>query len=144
MLAIDKQERLKAIACGLSIGGAQRHIFLCAGQSNPRCAPRDETNKVWLHLKRRCKELGLTTAPPRWSRNTNLEAQPEQPGDGVVLRSKVDCLRVCEQGPVAVVYPEGVWYRGVTPEVLDLIVDQHLIGGEIVKEYAFAGGPLGK
>ena len=64
--------------------------------------------------------------------------------DGVVLRSKVDCLRICEQGPVAVVYPEGVWYRGVTPEVLDMIIDQHLIGGRIVEEYAFARGALGR
>jgi len=59
-----------------------------------------------------------------------------------VLRSKVDCLRVCEQGPVMVVYPEGVWYRGVTPEALDLIIEQHLIGGRVVEEYAFAMAPL--
>ena len=62
----------------------------------------------------------------------------------MVLRSKVDCLRICEQGPVAVVYPGGVWYRGVTPEVLDMIIDQHLIGGRIVEEYAFARGALGR
>ena len=142
-MAIDERERLEAVAHGLSIGGARWHIFLCAGQANPRCAPREETNRVWAHLKRRCKELGLTSAPPRWSRNPRLEAQPEPPGDGVVLRSKVDCLRICEQGPVAVVYPEGVWYRGVTPEVLDMIIDQHLIGGRIVEEYAFARGSLG-
>ena len=98
---------------------------------------------MWVHLKRRCKQLGLTSAPPRWSRNPRLEARPERPGDGTVLRSKVDCLRVCEQGPVAVVYPEGVWYRGLTPEVLDLIIDQHLIGGRVVEEFAFARSPLG-
>lgn len=60
-----------------------------------------------------------------------------------MLRNKVDCLRICEQGPIAVVYPEGVWYRDVTPEVLDLIIDQHLIGGRVVEEYAFARAPLG-
>ena len=97
---------------------------------------------MWRHLKRRCKGEGLATAPPLWSRNFRLEAQPEPPGDSSVLRSKVDCLRVCEQGPIAVVYPEGVWYRGVTAEVLDLIIDGHLIGGEIVEEYAFARAPL--
>ncbi len=141
---MDEQERLEAIANGLSIGGAKRHILLCAGQSKPRCATREESDQVWRQLKRRCKEDGLATAPPLWSRNSSGEAGPETPGDGTVLRTKVDCLRICEQGPIAVVYPEGVWYRGVTPEVLDQIVDQHLIGGRVVEEYAFATAPLGR
>ena len=119
-----------------------RHIFLCAGQSKPRCATREESDRVWRQLKRRCKEENLATAPPLWSRNTNVEPQPETPGEGTVLRNKVDCLRICEQGPIAVVYPEGVWYRSVTPQVLDQIVDQHLIGGRVVEEYAFARAPL--
>ena len=139
---MDDQQRLEAIAHGLSIGGVRRHIFLCAGQSKPRCATREESDQVWRHLKRRCKDEELATAPPRWSRNTSWPARPETPGDGLVLRNKVDCLRVCEQGPIAVVYPEGVWYRGVTPQVLDLIIDQHLIGGRVVEEYLFARGSL--
>ncbi|MCY4650704.1 MAG: hypothetical protein OXC98_10120 [bacterium] len=141
---IDAPQRLEAIANGLSIGGVQRHIFLCAGQSKPRCATREESDLVWRHLKRRCKDEGLATAPPLWSRNPRLEAQQESPGDGLLLRNKVDCLRVCEQGPIAVVYPEGVWYRGVTTEVLDMIIEQHLVGGRIVEEYAFATGSLEK
>ena len=140
--AINQQERLEAIANGLSIGGVRRHIFLCAGQSKPKCATREESDRVWRHLKRRCKDEGLATAPPLWSRNPRVEAQPESPGDGLVLRNKVDCLRICEDGPIAVVYPDGVWYRGVTTEVLDLIIDQHLVGGRIVKEHAFATGRL--
>ena len=142
--AINQDQRLEAIANGLSIGGVQRHIFLCAGQSKPKCATREESDRVWRHLKRRCKDEGLATAPPLWSRNRRVEAQPESPGDGLVLRNKVDCLRICEEGPIAVVYPEGVWYRGVTTEVLDLIIDQHLVGGRIVEEYAFATGPLNR
>lgn len=140
--AINQQERLQAIADGLSIGGVRRHIFLCAGQTNPKCATREESDRVWRHLKRRCKDEGLATAPPLWSRNPRVAAQPESPGDGLVLRNKVDCLRICEDGPIAVVYPEGVWYRGVSTEVLDLIIDQHLVGGRIVEEYAFATGRL--
>ncbi len=99
---------------------------------------------MWRHLKRRCKDEGLTTAPPLWSRNPSQPARPERPGDGLVLRNKVDCLRICEDGPIAVVYPEGVWYRGVTTEVLDLIIDQHLVGGRIVEEFTFATAPLGR
>lgn len=127
----------------MSIGGVRRHIFLCAGQSNARCATREESDAVWRHLKRRCKDEALATAPPLWSRNSRFGAHPEPPGDGLVLRSKVDCLRICEQGPIAVVYPEGVWYWGVTSEVLDVIIDRHLIGGQVVEEYAFARSPLG-
>jgi (2Fe-2S) ferredoxin len=139
---INQQQRLEAIANGLSIAGVQRHIFLCAGQSKPKCATREESDQVWRHLKRRCKDEGLATAPPLWSRNPRYETAPESAGEGLVLRNKVDCLRICEDGPIAVVYPEGVWYRGVTTEVLDLIIDQHLLGGRIVEEYVFATGPL--
>lgn len=133
-------QRLDAIAEALSIPRVQRHIFLCADQANPKCATREETNRLWAHLKRRLKETGAASAPPRWQGTG--EAAAVEPGEGTVLRSKVDCLRICEQGCIAVVYPEGTWYAGLDIDKLDRIIDGHLIGGEPVHDLSFAVGDL--
>ena len=101
-----------------------RHVLICADQTKPKCAPREVTNRAWAYLKKRLGELGLAS------------------GDGCVYRSKVNCLRVCEQGPIAVVYPDGVWYHSATPSIVERILREHVIGGRPVEEFVFARNPL--
>ena len=97
------------------------HLLLCATPSKSLCCPDPAIGAAsWDELKRLVRELDLEDP-----------ARPE----GIVLRTKADCLRMCAEGPILLIWPEGTVYGGVSPERIEPILREHVIGGQPIEQW---------
>jgi (2Fe-2S) ferredoxin len=117
-------KQLETTVQGLGLSHISRHVFICTDATKPKCIDRESSLESWEYLKKRLHELKLD--------------RPSNDHLNMVFRTKANCLRICQHGPIAVVYPDGIWYHSVTPTVVEEIIQRHLLKNEIVHEYVFA------